>query len=80
MKLQVISLIIDDKNYCFEGVVNGTIIDKHIGDMGFGYDSIFVANNMNKTFAEISIDEKNKISHRAIATNKLIDFINKKVF
>ena len=76
----VISLIIDDKNYCFEGVVNGTIIDKPIGDMGFGYDSIFVANNMNKTFAEISIDEKNKISHRAIATNKLIDFINKKVF
>ena len=76
----VISLIIDNKNYCFEGVVNGTIIDKPIGDMGFGYDSIFVANNMNKTFAEISIDEKNKISHRAIATNKLIDFINKKVF
>ena len=76
----VISLIIDDKNYCFEGVVNRTIIDKPIGDMGFGYDSIFVANNMNKTFAEISIDEKNKISHRAIATNKLIDFINKKRF
>ena len=57
----VISLIIDDKNYCFEGVVNGTIIDKPIGDMGFGFDSIFVANNMNKTFAEISVDEKNMI-------------------
>ena len=75
----VISLIIDNKNYCFEGVVNGTIIDKPKGKMGFGYDSIFVANNMNKTFGEISIEEKNKISHRAIATNKLIDFINKKV-
>ena len=48
--------------------------------MGFGYDPIFVANDMNKTFAEISLDEKNKISHRAIATNKLIDFINKKRF
>ena len=76
----IISLIIDNKNYCFEGVVNGTIIDKPRGKMGFGYDSIFVANNMNKTFGEISIEEKNKISHRAIATNKLIDFINKKVF
>ena len=48
--------------------------------MGFGYDPIFVANNMNETFAEISLDEKNKISHRAIATNKLIDFLLKKVF
>ena len=48
--------------------------------MGFGYDPIFVANNMEKTFAEISLDEKNKISHRAIATNKLIDFLSKKVF
>ena len=48
--------------------------------MGFGYDPIFVANNMKETFAEISLDEKNKISHRAIATNKLIDFLYKKVF
>ena len=76
----VISLIIDNKNYCFEGVVNGTIIDKPKGDSGFGYDPIFVANDMNKTFAEISLEEKNKISHRAIATNKLIDFINRKRF
>jgi len=75
----VISLIVDNKNYCFEGVVNGTIIDEPKGMMGFGYDSIFVANNMSKTFAELTLEEKNKISHRAIATNKLIDFINKKV-
>ena len=75
----VISLMMDNKNYCFEGIVNGTIIDKVKGDMGFGYDPIFVADNMNKTFAEISLIEKNKISHRAIATNKLIDFLNKKV-
>ena len=75
----VISLMMDDKNYCFEGIVNGTIIDKPKGDMGFGYDPIFVADNMNKTFAEITLIEKNKISHRAIATNKLIDFLNKKV-
>ena len=75
----VISLMMDNKNYCFEGIVNGTIIDKVKGDMGFGYDPIFVADNMNKTFAEITLIEKNKISHRAIATNKLIDFLNKKV-
>ena len=72
----VISLVMDNKNYCFEGIVNGTIIDKSRGDMGFGYDSIFVADNMKKTFAEITLIEKNKISHRAIATNKLIDFLN----
>ena len=72
----VISLVMDNKNYCFEGIVNGTIIDKPRGDMGFGYDSIFVADNMKKTFAEITLIEKNKISHRAIATNKLIDFLN----
>ena len=72
----VISLMMDNKNYCFEGIVNGTIIDKPKGDMGFGYDSIFVADNMKKTFAEITLIEKNKISHRAIATNKLIDFLN----
>ena len=71
--------MMDNKNYCFEGIVNGTIIDKPKGDMGFGYDPIFVADNMNKTFAEITLIEKNKISHRAIATNKLIDFLNKKV-
>ena len=76
----VISLIYNDKSYCFEGIVNGTIIDKPKGNMGFGYDPIFVANNMNETFAEISLEEKNKISHRAIATNKLIDFLYKKVF
>tara|TARA_B100000965_G_scaffold390573_1_gene397749 strand:- start:318 stop:899 length:582 start_codon:yes stop_codon:yes gene_type:complete len=76
----VISLIIGNKNYCFEGIINGTITNKPKGKMGFGYDPIFVANNMNKTFAEITIEEKNKISHRAIATNKLIDFLKKKVF
>ena len=75
----VISLMMDNKNYCFEGIVNGTIIDSAKGDMGFGYDPIFVADNMNKTFAEITLIQKNKISHRAIATNKLIDFLNEKV-
>ena len=73
----VISLMMDNKNYCFEGIVNGTIIDKAKGNMGFGYDPIFVADNMNKTFAEITLIEKNKISHRALAINKLIHFLKK---
>ena len=47
--------------------------------MGFGYDPIFIADNMNKTFAEISLEEKNKVSHRAIAVNKLIQFLNRKL-
>ena len=53
----VISLMMDNKNYCFEGIVNGTIIDKAKGDMGFGYDPIFVADNMNKTCLITSIYE-----------------------
>ena len=57
----VISLIYNDKNYCFEGIVNGTIIDKPKGNMGFGYDPIFVANNMKETFAEISLHKKIKL-------------------
>ena len=75
----VISLIFDGKNYCFEGIVNGFITKKPIGRYGFGYDSIFIPIGFNKTFAQLTIDEKNKISHRALATNKLIDFLNKKV-
>ena len=60
----------------FEGICKGKIIDKTKGDKGFGYDPIFKPNNSTKTFAELSTNEKNKISHRGIAFNKLTDYLN----
>lgn len=73
----VISLIIDGKEQLFEGIVNGKIITEARGMSGFGYDPIFVPDGYDITFAEMSISEKNKISHRARATQKLIDYLNK---
>ncbi len=71
----VISLIIDGKEYLFEGTVNGKITENKKGISGFGYDPIFMPEGYNKTFAELTPEEKNKISHRGIATRKLIDFL-----
>jgi XTP/dITP diphosphohydrolase len=58
----------------FEGIVNGRIIDERRGTDGFGYDPIFVPEGYDQTFAEISLEEKNKISHRARAIQKLLTF------
>ncbi len=74
----VIALIIDNKEYLFDGVVKGKIIDAKRGDAGFGYDPIFVPVGYNKTFAELGNDLKNRISHRAIATEKLVSFLLQK--
>jgi XTP/dITP diphosphohydrolase len=71
----VIALILDEKEYLFEGTVNGRIINEKRGTDGFGYDPVFVAEGYNKTFAEMSLDEKNKISHRAKAFEKLREFL-----
>lgn len=71
----VISLIIANKEFQFEGIVNGEIISKTRGDKGFGYDPIFVPDGYNKTFAELDMEIKNKISHRGIATKKLVEFL-----
>lgn len=71
----VISLIMDGKRYEFEGIVNGRIIEEKRGDAGFGYDPIFVPDGYEQTFAEIGNETKNKISHRAIAVNKLCEFL-----
>ena len=71
----VISLIIDDKEYQFEGIVNGTILTEKHGEKGFGYDPIFMPEGYNISFAEMPLSEKNKISHRALAVNKLVDFL-----
>lgn len=71
----VIALIIDGKELTFEGKVIGKIIDEKRGEQGFGYDPIFLPEGYNKTFAELPLSEKNKISHRAMAVNNLVSFI-----
>lgn len=71
----VIALIIDGKLTCFEGIVMGEITREKSGSEGFGYDPIFKPNDYDKTFSEMDLDEKNIISHRAIATKKLIQFL-----
>jgi XTP/dITP diphosphohydrolase len=60
----------------FEGIVEGEIINEPRGSQGFGYDPIFVPKGFTKTLAEMSMDEKNKISHRAKAVNQLVTFLN----
>nr|WP_321407379.1 non-canonical purine NTP diphosphatase [uncultured Carboxylicivirga sp.] len=74
----VISLIIDGKEYQFEGIVDGIILNKKTGIEGFGYDPIFQPIEHTKSFAEMSLLEKNKISHRARAIQKLVEFLKKK--
>lgn len=70
-----ISLILDDKEYLFEGIVKGEIIREKRGTTGFGYDPIFVPEGYEQTFAEMGSELKNQISHRALAVNKLCEFL-----
>lgn len=72
----VFALIIDGKEHLFEGFIKGEIIKTRRGNSGFGYDPIFVPEGYSQTFAEMGNELKNKISHRAIATNKLCKFLN----
>jgi non-canonical purine NTP pyrophosphatase (RdgB/HAM1 family) len=71
----VIALIIDGKVTTFEGIVNGDIITEKRGGQGFGYDPIFQPEGYKKTFAELGVDIKNQISHRARATQKLVEYL-----
>jgi XTP/dITP diphosphohydrolase len=73
----VIALNLNKKQHLFTGIIKGEIIRTKKGDQGFGYDPIFQPNNYNCTFAEISMEEKSEISHRGIATRKLIEFLSK---
>ena len=73
----VIALILDDKTIIFDGICNGQIIREKRGGEGFGYDPIFQPDGYSKTFAELGVDVKNQISHRAMATQKLADYLNK---
>ncbi|MBS3770521.1 MAG: non-canonical purine NTP diphosphatase [Bacteroidales bacterium] len=72
----VISLIIDGEEKQFEGVVNGQILQEKRGSEGFGYDPIFLPAGYDKTFAEMPLELKNKISHRSQAINKLADYLS----
>jgi|TARA_B100000902_G_scaffold282203_1_gene268192 XTP/dITP diphosphohydrolase len=72
----VIALIIDNKLHIFSGIVEGYILDSPKGNNGFGYDPIFCPNGFDKSFAELTLKEKNLISHRSFAMKKLIDFIS----
>ncbi|MEC4115901.1 non-canonical purine NTP diphosphatase [Myroides phaeus] len=71
----VITLHIKGETYNFTGIVNGQIIDQRKGTDGFGYDPIFQADGMDKTFAEISMEEKIAISHRGKAVKQLVEFL-----
>ena len=73
----VISLIIDGKEFLFEGICEGSIRTDSKGTGGFGYDPVFMPTGDNRTFAEMSMAEKTKYSHRARATEKLVAFLNK---
>jgi XTP/dITP diphosphohydrolase len=71
----IISCFLDGKETFFEGILEGQIVSEKVGENGFGYDPIFKPNNYNITLAQMTIDEKNKISHRAKATLKFIEFL-----
>jgi len=71
----VIALIIGGKQYSFEGIVEGNIISARRGDSGFGYDPVFLPRGYRETFAEMQLQEKNKISHRFRAVSLLADFL-----
>ncbi len=71
----IISLILDGKSVNFEGVVEGKITEEKRGSNGFGYDPIFQPDGYASTFGEMSLKEKNKISHRSIAINKMVQYL-----
>lgn len=73
----VIALNLNGKQNLFTGIIHGKIIEEKIGTNGFGYDPIFVANGHEKTFAELTLNEKSTISHRGIAVAKLVAFLLK---
>ena len=71
----VIALILNGKEYFFEGVVSGVILKEKSGEVGFGYDPIFRPIGYEESFGEMSIAQKNEISHRGLAVQKLVNFL-----
>lgn len=75
----VISLILNEKEFMFDGIVEGHISESKMGEKGFGYDPVFIPDGFTKSFAQMSANEKNAISHRGRAVEKLIQFLKKEV-
>lgn len=73
----VFALIVNGKEHLFEGIVKGEITKHRHGTSGFGYDPVFIPEGYTQTYAEMGNELKNKISHRALATNKLCNFLSK---
>ena len=73
----VFALIINGKEHLFEGIVKGEITKHRCGSSGFGYDPVFIPEGYTQTYAEMGNTLKNKIGHRALATNKLCNFLSK---
>lgn len=74
----VISLIEGGEEHLFEGIVEGHIIDHESGEEGFGYDPLFVPDGFDRTFAEMTAEEKNAVSHRGRAVRKLVAYLHEK--
>ena len=74
-----VALILNDEEYLFEGIVRGAIATEQHGDDGFGYDPLFFPEGGDRTFAEMSGEEKNAISHRGRAVRKLAEFLQEKI-
>lgn len=74
----VISLIEGGEEHLFEGIVEGRIIDHESGEEGFGYDPLFVPDGFDRTFAEMTAEEKNAVSHRGRAVRKLVAYLHAK--
>ena len=72
----VISLLLGGEEHLFEGVVQGRIIDHEQGSEGFGYDPLFIPDGYDRTFAQMTTEQKNAVSHRARAVRKLADYLH----
>ena len=73
----VIALKLNGEEYLFEGIVEGEILRERQGEKGFGYDSVFRPEGLDRSFAEMSSEEKHQISHRGRAVRKLVEFLKK---
>ncbi len=75
----IIALIWEGEEYVFEGICKGEIVTEKSGEKGFGYDPIFVPEGSNKTFAQMTMEEKSVLSHRGMAVDQLVKFLKQKV-